>query len=402
MKKLAIRIVITLAAALGLLLAAVPYILPPLVQRFAKEKLSELGFPSLVRMDLGYAWCKGPELAGTLNLRLMDSPVEARASFGIGLGTWHARLRVPTAELTESDPTFVKLLSSNPLPKGVSNLTFRASLSLEASAERTWRTPVPVWSAKAPVRIDSAALVREERPIAVEGLSVTLGASGIADRREIAPMFLRTASANVNGFAMTNLTAAIRATERALLVTEAKAGFCDGTVNLYSVFLDPKTLNAGFTLFLDDIDAGKVLSLVKGFRGEASGRLHGKLKLFLKDGGKKLRLGNAFLYSTPGETGKLKMTDAAVVTDNLALAGIDESSRQNVANALTDLDYSVLKLDLKHGAGRTATLGVRLDGTATRGKMSAPVNLNLNFNGDIEQILNTGLDLSNRLKGKMK
>lgn len=352
-------------------------------------------------MSFGYAWRHGPEFSGTLNVSLPGSPWYAHADFGAGLGTWHARLRLPETDFDQSDPIVSRFLEPN-LPGDISNLAFRASIAVDASVERTRRLPVPVWAARVPVRGVFANMVRNDRPLDVENLSVTLGASGIANHFDIAPMFLRASAVTASGFTMTNITATIRATEKALLVTRAKAGICGGTISLYSLFLDPKTLNAGLTLFLDDIDAGDILSHFQGFRGEASGRLHGKLHLFLKEGGKAIRLSDAFLYSNPGEWGKLKMEDASVVTDNLELAGIDESSRANVANALSDLDYSVLKLDLRHGTDDTATLCVRLDGTATRGSLSVPVNLTVNFNGKLEQIVNTGLGLSNRLKGNKK
>jgi len=402
MKKLVKRMLIGLAAAVALLFFALPLALPPLVQHIAETKLAQLGFPTSVRMDLGYSWNGEPELEGTLRLDLLDSPVRACIDFSVGFGEWHARLKVPQTELTESDPTVRKLLTDHPLPKGISNLTFRTTVSLDASAERTRRMPVPVYSAKAPIRDVSASLIRDDKPLAVSGLSVTPGVFGIADHTDIAPMFLRISAADMQGFALTNITASIRATEKALLVTEAKSRVCGGTVSLYSLFLDPKTLNTGFTLFLDEIDAGDVLSHFKGFRGEATGRLHGKLRLFLKEGGKSIRLNDAFLYSTPGETGKLKMSDAEIVTGNLALAGIDADSRQNVANALTDLDYSVLKLNLRRKSGDMATLSIQLEGTASRGSRTVPVNLNLNFNGKLEQILNTGLGFSSHLKGKKK
>ena len=191
-------------------------------------------------------------------------------------------------------------------------------------------------------------------------------------------------------------------TDKAVFVTEAAARFCGGQVNLYSLFLDPKNLNTGFTLFLDDINAGEALAHFNGFSGEASGHLHGKVKLFVREGGKAVRLSDAFLYSTPGETGKLKLADPTSVTDNLALAGLDEATRGNVADALTDLDYSVLRLNLKRGEDRSATLSTTLRGTATRGDLSVPVDITLNFNGDLEQLINTGLNYSNLLKGKQK
>ena len=103
-----------------------------------------------------------------------------------------------------------------------------------------------------------------------------------------------------------------------------------------------------------------------------------------------------------GEAGKLKLNDPTPVTDNLALAGIDEATRNNVANALTDLDYSVLRLKLKPNRDKTATLSTTIRGTATRGTASVPVDITLNFNGELEQLINTGLGYSNLLKGKQK
>ena len=201
---------------------------------------------------------------------------------------------------------------------------------------------------------------------------------------------------------MTNFSASVRMTEKSLLVTQASAGLCGGKVNVYSLTLNPETLNAGFTLFVDDVETGDLLSHLNGFNGEASGRLHGKVRLFVRKGGKAVRLSDAFLYSTPGEIGKLQLEDATPVTDNLALAGIDDATRANVANALNDLDYSVLKLNLRRTSGKNATLSVNLTGTATRGELSVPVNLTLNFNGELEQIINTGLGYSNLMKGKQK
>ena len=160
-------------------------------------------------------------------------------------------------------------------------------------------------------------------------------------------MFPRARSISADGFVMTNLFATVRLTEKAILITQASAGLCGGKVNVYSLTLNPETLNAGFTLFVDDVETGELLSHLNGFSGEASGRLHGKVRLFVREGGKAVRLSDAFLYSTPGETGKLKLNDPTPVTDNLALAGLDEVTRSNVADALTDLDYSVLRLNLK-------------------------------------------------------
>ena len=392
---------IGLAVTVLLVIVALPVAVPPVVEDLVRDKAAEFGLSASPKMTLGYCWRNGPGIAGSLQVKIRDSPWIFAANFGASCCEWSASVRMPETAFSESDPVIRTLLAKYPVP-AISNLTFSGSIALAAKAERTFHTPVPVWSAKLPVKGLSASLMAKDKSYALTGFSVTPAASGIADRVDITPMFLRAKSISAAGFDLEDFHASVRVSERSVLVTEAAAGFCGGQVNLYSVFLDPKNLNTGFTLFLDDINAGKALTHVNGFTGEASGHLHGKVKLFLREGGKSVRLSDAFLYSTPGETGKLKLANPEPITDNLALAGFDDAARSNVANALTDLDYSVLRLNLKRGEGTSATLSTTVRGTATREDLTVPVDITVNFNGELEQLINTGLGYSNLLKGKQK
>ena len=401
MRKAAKGLLLGLAVAVVIVLSVLPVLLPPVVESIVRAKIGEFGLRSSVKMSLGYCWRNGPGIGGNMTIALKDSPWRITAEFGASCCEWSAAVKMDETAFSENDTVIRTLLEKYPVT-AVSNLTFSGSIALDARAERTFHTPVPVWSAKLPIRDLSVGLTISNKSYSVSGFSVTPAASGIANHLDITPMSLRVKSISAAGFDLDNFHATVRVTEKALLVTEAAAGFCGGQVNLYSVFLDPKNLSTGFTLFVDDIDAGEALMHLNGFAGEASGRLHGKIKLFVREGGKSVRLGDAFLYSTPGETGKLRLKNPAALTDNLALAGFDEAARGNVANALTDLDYSVLKLDLKRGEGRSATLSTTVRGTATRGTLSVPVDITLNFNGALEQLINTSLGYSNLLKGKQK
>ena len=402
MRKAIKGLLIGLVVTMLLVITAIPVVVPPLVEAIAEAKIGEFGLEAIVKMSLGYCWRNGPGIAGKLQVQVKDSPWTLLvADFGASCCEWSASVKMPETQFSEDDGVLRTLLGKYPVA-AVSNLTFSGSIALDARAERTFRMPVPVWSVKLPLRNLSAGFAMEEKPFAVNGLSVTAGASGIADHIDIAPLHLRAKSISADGFVLTNFSASARMAEKSLLVTQASAGLCGGKVNVYSLTLDPETLNAGFTLFVDDVETGELLSHLSGFNGEASGRLHGKVRLFVRKGGKAVRLSDAFLYSTPGETGKLKLTDPTPVTDNLTMAEIDEATRNNVANALTDLDYSVLRLNLKPSKDKTATLSTTIRGTATRGKTSVPVDITLNFNGELEQLINTGLGYSNLLKGKQK
>ena len=398
MKRFFIRALVVLAALVTAVAVALPFAAPPLVESAVARRLAELGFPADTRLSLAYRWSRGPAIVGTLSLSLRGSPLAVQADFGASPGRWYARARLPETILDETDPTIVSLLRQHPL-QSVTGLVFSAAVSLDASVERTPSMPVPVWSIKAPVTVRSAEMMSGRNRLAVEGLSVTPVVSGIADHVDIAPIRLRVRSAVAAGFTFTNLTAQIRADERRLVVNEAKTGLCGGTVSAYSIFLDTQSLNAGFTAYLDDVDAGQVLSHFQSFRGKATGRLHGKMRLFARAGGQAVRLSDAYLYSTPGETGKLQVESPEMLTEYLAYAGLDDSTRDNVTDALTDLDYSVLRLHLRRTAGDLATLGFRIGGTATRGRLTVPVNIDININGEIEQIINTTLGYSALMKG---
>ena len=401
MRKAFSRMAFGLAAALVVLVCAIPFAVPPVVEHVIATKIAEFGLFPDVRMSLGYRWLNGPCLAGELSVAVMDSPWRATARFSASCFSCAADVLLGETPFSETDPTVRALLSRCPLP-AVSNLTFSGSVALRATAERTFGMPVPVWAVSVPFRNVSADMVWDGKALSLEDLSFTAAATGIADHVDVTPTYIRAKALSFAGLDLSKLSASVLVSEKNLLVTSASAGLCGGTVNLHSLFLDTQSLNAGFTLYLDNIDAGEALTTFKGFEGTATGRLHGKLKLSVREGGKAVRMSDAFLYSTPGEGGKIRMENPEAVTDGLALVGIDDATRNNVNNALTDLDYSVLKMNLKRLSGRNATLTVHVDGSATRNGTTVPVDLTVNVSGELEQLINTGLGYAAKMKGKQK
>ena len=278
-------------------------------------------------------------------------------------------------------------------PPAVSNLVVTGSLSARLSAEKTGEIPVTVWTVTGRLKDVDISGSYDDKPFAVRRLGTSFGAEGIANRRTIRPLNPHIAYAEYNGISVTNVSASIRMTETSLLVTEAGAGFCGGEVKLYSLFLNPESLTTGFTLFLDDIDTNEIVTHLKGFKGDATGRLHGKIPVFLKNG-RELRLKNSYLYSIPGETGTIRFEDAQPILENLALGGVDEATTSNLAKALANLSYSSLKFELKREPdGEGLALGMSIEGSATHGGTTVPVSFAVTLHGDLEQLINTGLKM---------
>ena len=112
---------------------------------------------------------------------------------------------------------------------------------------------------------------------------------------------------------------------------------------------------------------------------------------------------NAYLFSTPGEAGKMRIKDPEPILDNLALGGVSEDMRDNLAKALADLDYDVLKIELTRGEnGEDSTLAVKIEGSATRGSTTVPVNLDIAFHSDFDAMLNLGLKFKRQTSKEKK
>ena len=177
-----------------------------------------------------------------------------------------------------------------------------------------------------------------------------------------------------------------------LLLTEGRTGFCGGVVRVYALHLDLEHLNAGFTLYLDDLQTGEILALLPGVEGSATGTVHGKIPLSWRDGRAFLR--DAYLYSPPGQIGKLRLTETDAVVENLRAAGVPDSTCDDLGRALANLDYTVLRMDLRQNRDGTGRLDVKLEGSATEENLTIPVSLDLGFNGQIQDLLNVGIRAS--------
>ena len=335
---------------------------------------------------------------GSFSAELDGTPLRLVGDFDVkSTKNWRFAALVPEARLSSDDALLGILLQRLDMT-AVTNLVCSGTLSLSADGECTPKRPLPSWSAQGSLTEVCASMEVGEkaRPVKVNNLHVRFGAKGLADWREISPIFPRADSIELAGLVLTNVFASVRATDRAFLVTEAGAGCAGGELKLYALFLDPEKLSAGATIYIDDVNAGEVLARVSGFRGEATGRLHGKLPFYLKDG-KELRLRNAYLFSTPGETGKLRVADARPMLENLAMGGVPEDVRGNLSKALANLDYKVLKVQLRRGeTSEDSSLELKLEGSASQSGTTVPVNLNVTFRGDLDQLVNTGMKFSRR------
>ena len=303
-------------------------------------------------------------------------------------GAFAAAARLPHADFTQDDALLAPLLRAfappDLAPRFAGLVTGVVTVAREAGA------PVPQWSASARL-VDLRAEGRVgEQNASLSGARGYFRVDGFGSHADLQPFGVLFKEARLGRVALDAGSFWFRGGGSSLLLTEGRAGFCGGVVRVYALHMNLASLDAGFTVLMDGLEAGEVLGLFPDVRGSATGKLYGKLPLAIRNGSA-VRLRDAYLFSPPGQVGRIELEDPAVVVDKLRASGLPEEACASLEQALRNLDYDVLRLDLTRGEDGGNRLAIRLDGSAAEGKKRTPINLRLNLNGDLEETINLAL-----------
>jgi len=275
------------------------------------------------------------------------------------------------------------------LPGGAWELSGQA----DGSAEGRWAGKE--FSATARVRIRDGRAANPARAVAVEGLEVDLEFTDL-DHFQTKPGTLRIRELRTGQLVLRELDAEFAfGDSNKITVTRATLKALGGSLGAepFKYFLDQRQLDV--VLLAEDINMEEVLALTKDLPAKASGRVNGRLPVHVDEGG--FRLGTGWLALTPGVAAQLQFNAAGLLTAGLSPGSPSYAVLKKVESGLLKLKVSELRLEIRPPdapPGRSATLHVA--GEPFDPGVKAPVTLDLNVNGPLEQLLNLGLD--SRLK----
>jgi hypothetical protein len=165
--------------------------------------------------------------------------------------------------------------------------------------------------------------------------------------------------------------------------------WCGGQVHTQAMQFDPARPALDLVLFAENVDIIRALSLVKGFSGRGSGRLYGKLPITYRDG--RVSYAKGYLYSVPGETGRLELQAAGLLTSAVGSDHPAYAELRRAEKALEDFRLDLFRLDFT--GAQAGEPGAKLVLAGEGNEQHVPVKLNFNINGAIEDALNVGLRL---------
>ena len=146
---------------------------------------------------------------------------------------------------------------------------------------------------------------------------------------------------------------------QSFLIEKSHFMWSDGNVDAPAIRFKPGIDDYQLILYCDRLNLAKVLEQFGAASVEAEGQLNGRIPIQIKNG--QLSFKDGFLFTTPGQPGKIRMKDTEILT-----AGIPKDSPQYVQmelarKALEDYDYTWAKLNLTT-EGENLLLNMQLDG----------------------------------------
>ena len=141
---------------------------------------------------------------------------------------------------------------------------------------------------------------------------------------------------------------------------------------------------------VENLDVEKIMAMSKDVPAKASGRVDGRLPMRIDEHG--LRLGTGWLQLKKGVYAEMQLSAEGLLTGGMSPKSTSYVVMKRVESGLLRLKLGALRLDVRPpDAQRGQTARLHLEGDPVDSSVKAPVILDLNVNGPLEQLLNFGL-----------
>jgi len=210
------------------------------------------------------------------------------------------------------------------------------------------------------LQVQNASVRMEKGKFAVEGIQVSLSIPELPKIRSAAGQHLV-----FSKLALGDLVAKDGRIDfqiesaQSFLIEKTHFIWCDGNVDTQSMRISPGVEDYRITFYCDRLKLAQVLEQFGAATADGEGAVNGRIPLHYKNG--KIRFDDGFLFSTPGNGGKIHLKGTEILT-----AGIPPSTPQYVQmelarEALKDYDYSWAKLNIA-SEGEELLLQMQMDG----------------------------------------
>lgn len=214
------------------------------------------------------------------------------------------------------------------------------------------------------IRLNNTTVALNEKDAKIEGIQLALYFTDLFNMKSAPKQLIRFENASLGTLNVSNGEIEFQVeSNQAFLIENSSFKWCNGYVYSPAVRISPKNKDYHLILYCDRLNLPMILEQLGGVNAEGIGTVNGRLPVQAKNG--KIRFSDGFLFSTPGEGGKIHVTGTEMLT-----AGIPRDTPQYVQlelarEALKDYDYDWAKLNLKT-EGDNAILRLQLNGKPSK------------------------------------
>jgi len=208
--------------------------------------------------------------------------------------------------------------------------------------------------------LSDGKLQHPKNKIVTEGIQLDLMFPEIPKMQSAPGQQFRFATASVGGFTIENGNVEFQIEPpRTLFIEKGRFSWSDGNVYVQSERISPGVDNYNIILFCDRLNLAKVLDQFGAANVEGKGTVSGRIPLQYQNG--RLSFDDGFLFSSPGEGGKIRMKDTEILTAGIPPGTPQYTQMELARKALEDYDYSWAKLNITT-EGEDLLLKMQLDG----------------------------------------
>jgi hypothetical protein len=208
--------------------------------------------------------------------------------------------------------------------------------------------------------LNQGKVLLPEKKISIEGIQMALSIPDLPNIRSAPKQQLFFDKAAMGGITVNEGKIEFQLESlSSLFVEKSQFKWCDGNVDTYVIRISPDIEDYRLILYCDRLNMAKVLDQFGAATAVGQGSVNGRIPLRYYKG--KLSFNDGVLYSTPGEKGKIRLTDTEILT-----AGIPPNTPQYIQmelarEALKDYDVAWAKLNIS-SEGEDLLLRMQLDG----------------------------------------
>lgn len=293
-------------------------------------------------------------------------------------------------------------------PKG-KGVMASGTVALKGSLSSDGHSPSGVMTAT----VKDAALKDAQGLYSIEGLNAKMTLPDLPAIRSATGQEITFAKAQAGNISLSDGRIAARLDGPcAIFVEDFKAACLGGKLSSQAFSCKPGAESHSLTLRFDRISIAEFLCRIGAGRAEGEGSINGSIPLSIKDGG--ISFHDAFLYSTPGESGTIRLDDNGLLMLSLQ-DSVSDSKVLDLARAtLKDYSYSWAKISMDT-KGDIVAVKLQFDGKP-RGSLPyrmdddgryiydhtgkfvfQGIRMDLNFNIPLAKVLGVGGNLKNIL-----